>query len=87
MRPQLAAEAEAAKARVEGELLQTAKIASSMEARLRESQAAADAARSSAATADRRAYEVKRQSRDAPHAHGAPIIVHGLRNCTGLLAV
>lgn len=55
---QLAAEAEAAKARVEGELLATAKIASSMEARLREAQAAADAARSAAASADRRAYEV-----------------------------
>ncbi len=86
MEPQLAAEAEAAKARVEGDLLQTAKIASSMEARLRESQAAADAARSSAATADRRAYEVKRQPRDVLHAHGTPIIVHGLRKCTVLLA-
>lgn len=56
--PQLAAETEAAKSRVDVELLATAKMASAMEARLRESQAAADAARSAAAAADRRAYEV-----------------------------
>lgn len=51
-------EAEAAKGRMEAELLQVSKIATGMEARLRDAQAAADSARTAAATADRRAYEV-----------------------------
>ena len=51
-------EAEAAKGRMDAELLQVSKIAASMESRLREAQAAADSARTTAATADRRAYEV-----------------------------
>ena len=53
-----AMEAEAAKGRMEAELLQVSKIAASMESRLREAQAAADSVRTAAATADRRAYEV-----------------------------
>ena len=56
--PQLAMEAEAAKGRMEAELLQVSRIATGVEARLRDAQAAADAARTAAATADRRAYEV-----------------------------
>jgi hypothetical protein len=54
---QLAMEAEAAKGRMEAELLQVSKIATGMEARLRDAQAAAESARTAAATADRRAYE------------------------------
>lgn len=58
---QLAADAEAAKSRVEGELLATARMASTMESRLRESQTTADAARSAVAASERRAYEVLTQ--------------------------
>lgn len=58
---QLAADAEAARSRVEGELMVTARMASSMESRLRESQAAADAARSAVAVSERRAFEAEQQ--------------------------
>ena len=74
---QLAAEAEAAKARVDSELLATGRMAAAAEARLREAQAAADVARSAAAASDRRAYEVP--AAPARHRAGRPRVLLDLR--------